>query len=328
MIGENEAPVITGATSTNFAENGTRAVASYRGRDPEGGSVSWTLLGTDSAYFAITNGGVLSFDPAPDFEDPMDSDRNNVYHVTVQASDGNNISRLEMTVTVTNVEEAGTVELSSVQPQVGTPLTATLDDPDEVISAITWSWQRSRAGSRSGWSTISNATSDSYTPAGGDVGRYLRATARYDDGYSNGKSASTISENTVRAVPVNNNPPRFLSQFTSRTVDENTGAGQNVGDPVTATDDLNDNLTYGLDGTDAAMFRIVAVDRSVADQDAARLRGQDRLLGQRDSGRPVQRHQLHQSQHHCHKHRRAAGGCWRHRQGHRGRLRRDNQCPG
>ena len=145
MIGENEAPVITGATSANFAENGTRAVASYRGRDPEGGSVSWTLLGTDSAYFAITNGGVLSFDPAPDFENKMDSDSNNVYHVIVQASDGNNINRLDMTVTVTNVEEAGTVELSSVQPQVDTAITATLDDPDEVISAVTWSWQRSRA---------------------------------------------------------------------------------------------------------------------------------------------------------------------------------------
>ena len=257
VIGENEAPVITGATSTNFAENGTRAVASYRGRDPEGGSVSWTLLGTDSAYFAITTGGVLSFDPAPDFENEMDSDRNNVYHVTVQASDGNNISRLEMTVTVTNVEEAGTVELSSVQPQVDTPLTATLDDPDEVTSAITWSWQRSRANSKSSWSTISGATSDSYTPAAGDVGRYLRAIARYNDGYGTGKRAQTDSENMVRAVPTNNNPPRFLSQFTTRTVDENTGAGENIGDPVTAMDDPTDNLTYRIGGTDAAMFRIV-----------------------------------------------------------------------
>ena len=257
LIGENEAPLITGATSTNFAENGTRAVASYTGRDPEGGSVYWTVLGTDSAYFAITDSGVLSFDPAPDFEDPDDSDRNNVYHVTVQASDGNNINRLDMTVTVTNVEEPGEVELSSVQPQVDTALTATLDDPDGVTSAVTWSWQRSRAGSKSSWSTISGATSDSYTPVTGDVGRYLRATATYDDGYSSGKSASAVSENTVRAVPVNNDPPRFLSSFERRSVDENTAPGQNVGDPVTAIDDPADNLTYWLDGTNAGMFSIV-----------------------------------------------------------------------
>ena len=249
--------MITGATSTNFAENGTRAVASYTGRDPEGGTVNWTLLGTDSAYFAITNSGVLSFDPAPDYENEMDSDRNNVYHVTVQASDGNNISRLDVTVTVTNVEEAGTVELSSVQPQIDTPLAATLDDPDEVESTITWSWQRSRAGRKSSWSTISGATSDSYTPAAADVGRYLRATARYDDGYSNGKSADAVSENTVRAVPVDNDPPRFLSSVSRRSVEENTAAGTNIGDPVEAIDDINDKLTYKLEGTDASMFSIV-----------------------------------------------------------------------
>ena len=257
VIGENEAPVITGATSTNFAENGTRAVASYTGRDPEGGTVYWTVLGTDSAYFAVTNDGVLSFDPAPDYEDPDDSERNNVYHVTVQASDGNNINRLDMTVTVTNVEEPGEVELSSVQPQVDTALTATLDDPDEVTSAVTWSWQRSRAGSKSSWSNISGATSDSYTPVTGDVGRYLRATASYDDGYSTGKNASAVSENTVRAVPVNNDPPRFLTSFERRSVNENTAPGQNIGDPVEAIDDPADNLTYWLDGTNAGMFSIV-----------------------------------------------------------------------
>ena len=257
VIDENEAPEITGPDTRTYAENGTRAVASYTGRDPEGASVSWTVLGTDSAYFAITNSGVLSFDPAPDYEDPMDSDRNNVYHVIVQASDGNNINRHDVTVTVTNVEEAGTVELSSVQPQIDTALTATLDDPDEVTSAVNWSWQRSRANSRSSWSTISGATSDSYTPAAGDVSRYLRVTARYDDGFSNGKSAQTISENTVRGVPANNNPPRFLSQFERRDVDENTAPGQNIGEPVTAVDDPTDNLTYTLEGTDAAMFRIV-----------------------------------------------------------------------
>ena len=183
VIGDDEAPVITGATSTTFAENSTRAVASYTGRDPERGTVTWTVLGTDKAYFAITNSGVLSFDPAPNFENEMDSDRNNVYHVTVQVSDGNNISRLDMTVTVTNVEEAGTVELSSVQPQVDTPLTATLHDPDEVTSAITWSWHSSTSKNNN-WSLISGATSDTYTPISDDVSRYLRATASYDDGFN------------------------------------------------------------------------------------------------------------------------------------------------
>ena len=258
VINENEAPEITGPTSTNFAENSARAVASYRGKDPEGGTVTWTVLGTDSAYFAITNGGVLSFDPAPDFEDAKDSDNNNVYHVIVQASDGNNINRLDMTVTVTNVEEAGTVELSSVQPQVDTPLMATLDDPDEVVSAVTWRWESSTSRS-SGWRTITTATSDSYTPATEDVGRYLRVTASYTDGFNTRtKTARAISENPVRGVPTVNNPPRYSGSQTTRTVEENTPVGTNVGGPVTAIDDANDRLTYRLGGTDVAMFNIGA----------------------------------------------------------------------
>ena len=256
VIDENEAPEITGATSANFAENSTRAVANYRGSDPEGGTVSWTVLGTDSAHFAITNSGVLSFDPAPDHENARDSDRNNVYHVTIQASDGNNINRLDVTVRVTNVEEAGTVELSSVQPQVDTPLTATLDDPDEVVSAITWRWESSTGRSR-GWRTISNETSDHYTPAIGDIGRYLRVTASYTDGFNTRtKTARVVSENPVRAVPRDNSPPRFQSRFTSRSVNENTPPGQNIGDPVAATDDPGEILTYGLSGTGARMFSI------------------------------------------------------------------------
>ena len=61
----------------------------------------------------------------------------------------------------------------------------------------------------------------------------------------------------MRAVPVNNDPPRFLSTFERRSVDENTAPGQNVGDPVEAVDDVNDRLTYWLGGTDAGMFSIV-----------------------------------------------------------------------
>ena len=257
VIDMDEAPEITGPATKTYAENGTGPVASYSGRDPERASVTWTLLGTDSAYFAITNSGVLSFDPAPDYEDAMDSNTNNVYHVTVQASDGNNISTHEVTVTVTNVEEAGTIELSSVQPQVGTPLRATLTEPDEVVSAITWSWHSSTSRNNN-WSLISGATSDTYTPISDDTSRYLRATASYVDGFNSAnKSARATSANKVRAVPQNNNPPRFGANSASRIVEENTVAGTNIGAPVTATDDVNDNLTYRLVGTNAGMFRIV-----------------------------------------------------------------------
>ena len=74
---------------------------------------------------------------------------------------------------------------------------------------------------------------------------------------SNGKSANAISENTVRAVPVNNDPPRFLSSFERRSVDENTPQVRTSATQWRLSTTVNDRLTYWLGGTDASMFSIV-----------------------------------------------------------------------
>ena len=56
---------------------------------------------------------------------------------------------MAVTVMVTNVEEAGTVMLSSLQPRIGTPLTATLTDIDGAVSDIIWKWERGDTDRRS-----------------------------------------------------------------------------------------------------------------------------------------------------------------------------------
>ena len=53
-----------------------------------------------------------------------------------------------------------------------------------------------------------------------------------------------------------NNPPTFDGTVTTREVPENSAADTEVSDPVTATDDDDDTLTYTLEGTDAASFTI------------------------------------------------------------------------
>ena len=97
--------------------------------------------------------------------------------MTVHASDGRKVGELAVTVTITNIDEPGTVTLLNAQPQVETPLTAELEDPDGNISAVTWKWENST--SSDAWNTISGATSASYTPVEADVGKSLRATASY-----------------------------------------------------------------------------------------------------------------------------------------------------
>ena len=50
--------------------------------------------------------------------------------------------------------------------------------------------------------------------------------------------------------------PEFAAATMERSVAENTAAGENIGDPVAATDADDDDLTYELGGTDAASFAI------------------------------------------------------------------------
>ena len=98
---ENEPPVISGKTSVYYAEGRTDAVATYTATDPEGVTIDdWSLDGDDKDLFEISTAGVLTFKSSPDHDVPGDKDGDNVYLVTVQASDGTNTVSLDVTVTV------------------------------------------------------------------------------------------------------------------------------------------------------------------------------------------------------------------------------------
>ncbi len=60
-------------------------------------------------------------------------------------------------------------------------------------------------------------------------------------------------------ISLNNTPPTFTDgATTTRSVAENTAAGQNIGAAVAATDANNHTLSYTLGGTDADSFSIVS----------------------------------------------------------------------
>ena len=244
VIDDDEAPEITGATSTSWSENATGTVATYTATDPENATTTWTVHGTDKEDFGITEDGQLYIDTVPNYEDRT------FYQVRVQASDGPNIADLDVTIAIMNVDEDGVVTLSPTSPVVGTQINASLTDPDLIQSAISWSWSRS-PNNNSGWTPISDATGSSYTPVNAGEGNYLRATASYVDGQGPNKTASGVSDSQV---PATNSQPTFSPNIV-RSVNENTPEGQKIGDPVTATDDESDDtLTYELGGADAAMF--------------------------------------------------------------------------
>ena len=86
---------------------------------------------------------------------------------------------LDVVITVTNVDEAGVVTFSESNIRVGSALTATLTDPDGGVTGEMWQWARS--SDKTTWTTITGATSGSYTPVLDDADNYLRATVSYTD---------------------------------------------------------------------------------------------------------------------------------------------------
>ncbi len=165
----DEAPVLSGSTSIDYAENGSNAVATYTASDPEGQTgITWSLTGADSGDFTLT-GRVLTFVSLPNYEDPQDADIGNDYQVTITAADPtSNLATLEVVINVTDSDEPGSVSPNSDQPQVGAELTATLNDEDAGVSNTAWQWARSSDGV-SNWGNIAGATSALYVPVDADV---------------------------------------------------------------------------------------------------------------------------------------------------------------
>ena len=223
-----------------------------RASDPDGDGITYSLSGFNAFSFNIVSAtGQLTV------KDVLDYETKSVYQVKVLASDHRNASNgVDVTINVTNVEEAGTLVVSPEQPELGVSLTATLSDPDGLISAAAWQWSRSADGS-TGWSDIAGADSNSYTPVVEDVDHYLRATITYTDGHGSGKSATAITDHQVPEGQIINTAPTFGSiDSLALNIDENAPPNTLVGFPLVALDLEEDTLTYSLSGPHAALFRI------------------------------------------------------------------------
>ena len=202
----NTAPSFSSSTSFEADENQT-AAGTLDATDPErGDGVAYAITGgADASTFDIgETTGVLTFQVPPNYEraadaastDPPNGAGNNEYIVTVTATGGTGdramTTEQTVTVTVRNVEEAGTISFS----QVGSAIRARLSDPDGGVNGATWQWSRS-SNRNSGWTDISGATSARYAPSSTDQGLYLRATASYDDVQGSAKQAQGVSSNEI-----------------------------------------------------------------------------------------------------------------------------------
>ena len=139
----------TWTTARDYPENSDSTVATYAATDPEGETIIWDLDGNDDDKLSISSAGVLTFNTVPDFEDKKDHNTDNVYEVTVIASDGTNKETQDVRITITNVNEAPVLtvveEVSFAEGGTGTVVTFEVTDPD-ANTTITWALSGDDAG--------------------------------------------------------------------------------------------------------------------------------------------------------------------------------------
>ncbi|MFE8583487.1 cadherin domain-containing protein [Sphingomonas sp. NCPPB 2930] len=272
----NEAPVFTTPTTVSMAENGT-AVQVAHASDPDAGAVvTYALGGTDAALFAIdAQTGAITFSTAPDFEAPQDAGRDNVYNLTVSASDGTNVVTQNVAVTITNVNEAPSLTLSGVgtvmenqvaatvatfvasDPDAGDTLTYTLGGTDAALFMVDGNTVRLKDG-----------VSLDYEQA---ATRSLTLTVTDSHGLSQTR-ALTFNVGDVNEAPV------FTTPTTVSMVENGTAVQvAHASDP-----DAGAVLTYSLGGTDAALFAIdtqtgAITFRTAPDFEAPRDAGRDNV---------------------------------------------------
>ena len=179
--GANDAPVFNAASYTfELAENEAGqptpiTLGRVSASDPEGEAVTYALTGAASRFALDATSGALTYIGAGE-----DAEATESYALTAQAADPDGASTsVPVRITIGNVDEPGSVTLTTYEPLIGQVVRAQVQDPDGAATDVGWQWQRSADGNL--WDAIAGATQDDYTPVLDDNGQRLRARATYTD---------------------------------------------------------------------------------------------------------------------------------------------------
>ncbi|TSB01856.1 beta strand repeat-containing protein [Sphingorhabdus contaminans] len=266
----DSSPVITsngggGAASVNVAEN-TVGIATMTSTDADGSTLVYSILsGGDAALFTIDpQSGVIQFRSAPDFESPIDFDRDNIYNIIVQVSDGQNVDQQQLTITVSNTNDNAPIIISGGGEATATVSAAenqravmTIVAQDSDRDSITYSIV---GGADASLFTINSLTGalefitapDFETPADVDFNGIYDVTIRASDGSLFDDQAISVA---VANVP--DNPPTITSNGGGATAAVSISENSATVTTVTAFDQDLTNPTYSIaGGADAALFFI------------------------------------------------------------------------
>jgi gliding motility-associated-like protein len=223
------------------------------------GNVTYTIGGTDAADFIIdANTGVVSM-VARDYENPVDDDTDNVYEVSITATDDDgNTATESWTVTINNLSESSSFTINAIADVVIDENTSYTSVTPNITGTPVGSVTYSLGGTDAADFTIDAATGvvsmvgrDYENPTDENTDNVYEVTiiATDDDG-------NTASESwTVTVQDVAETATFSIDAIADVTIDENaayTSVTPNItGTPI-------GNITYTISGADASDFTIDA----------------------------------------------------------------------
>lgn len=106
------------------------------------GTITWSVRGNDAGQVSVNSStGVVTMNPR-DYEDPQDNGNNNVYDITLRATDNDgNIEGKGFTITVKDVIEGSTITLGNIKDESvdeGTAFTSRTPTASGNIGNVTW----------------------------------------------------------------------------------------------------------------------------------------------------------------------------------------------
>ncbi|MEA3008688.1 MAG: hypothetical protein QOJ91_380 [Sphingomonadales bacterium] len=263
VLNANDAPIITsnGGGSTAaiaVAENGL-AVTLVTASDLEGAALSYSIAGgADASRFAINaSTGALSFVAAPDYEQPGDADGDNVYLVTVQASDGALADSQALSITVGNVNErpvivsngggaSASIRIDEGQTAVTNVMASDVDGPGALTYSIGGGANAALFAIDSATGALSFIAAPDYeAPAAGSNNVYSVTVSASDGMLSSSQALQVTVGNVNEGVTITSGP-------TASVVENGTAVTI-----VSAVDADGDSVSFSIvGGADAARFAI------------------------------------------------------------------------
>ena len=177
-------------------------VGAATAREPDGDSLTYSVGGTDAAkfnrVFALdASTGEITVKPGA----TVDYESKSSYSLTFSVTD----DTAQVSIRVTNIDEPGSVSLSTTDPRVGRSVRASISDPDGSPKPFRIEWARAFRATTAFIPflpiSVSDMTPESYTPTEEDKYQFLRVTIFYFD-------------NECRRVYVNNNDCRRTAEGT------------------------------------------------------------------------------------------------------------------